>query len=144
VTETHPTIDPDDFAQRYVALWHEPDPDARRARIRELWIDDGRQLVEPPEDVRDGAEAVGFPPPALAVHGYDELEARVTHAYEQFVAPGEYRFQAAGRPARLEAVLTFHWEMVAVDGGDVAATGYDVFLLAPDNRIATSYQFVAS
>jgi hypothetical protein len=141
---THPTIDPDDFASRYVALWHEPDADARRAIIRELWTDDGGQLVEPPEEVRTAASAVGFPAPPLAVHGYGELEARVTHAYEQFVAPGEYRFQAAGRPARLEDVLTFHWEMVPVGGGEVAASGYDVFLLTPDNRIQTSYQFITS
>jgi hypothetical protein len=141
---THPTIDPDDFAARYLALWHEPDTAARRAAIRELWTDDGGQLVEPPEAVREVAKAAGFPPPPLAVHGYDELEARVTHAYEQFIAPGQYRFQAAGRPARLEAVFTVHWEMVPLGGGNIAASGYDVFLLTPDNRIQTSYQFITS
>jgi hypothetical protein len=29
------------LVDRYVALWNEPDPDARRKMIRELWAPDG-------------------------------------------------------------------------------------------------------
>jgi hypothetical protein len=40
----------DDLVGRYVALWNEPDPDTRRATIRELWSSDGSHvLVNPPE-----------------------------------------------------------------------------------------------
>jgi hypothetical protein len=47
-------VDIKQWADRYVAQWNEPDPDARAKLIRELWASDGLQvLVDPPQEVRE-------------------------------------------------------------------------------------------
>jgi alkanesulfonate monooxygenase SsuD/methylene tetrahydromethanopterin reductase-like flavin-dependent oxidoreductase (luciferase family) len=39
----------EELAQRYVALWNDPDPARRRETLRSLWAADGVQLLQPPE-----------------------------------------------------------------------------------------------
>jgi len=135
--------DPGELAQRYVALWNEPDPDVRAAAIRAVWTPDGGQMTSPPQEIVAAARAVGFPPPPLAVRGYHELEARVTHAYEEFIASGKYVFRpVAGQTHRLGDVVTLRWEMLTADGGEVAGAGLDFFTLADDGRIRMDHQFV--
>jgi hypothetical protein len=141
--------DPDELVRRYVALWNEPDPAARRAAIRQVWAPGGGQLTTPPQEIVDAARAVGFPAPPLAVHGYHELDARVDRAHEEFVAPGKYVFRvAAGQTRRLGDVVTMRWEMVPAEdadgdvGGDVAGSGLDFFTLDADGRIVMDHQFV--
>ena len=51
------------LAHRYIALWNETDPAARRRGIEELWSDDAR-YVDPPAD----APIAGFD---VAVTGGD-------------------------------------------------------------------------
>ena len=43
--------DAESFADRYVAVWNEPDPEERRARIAAMWIEDG---VHPTEVLHGG------------------------------------------------------------------------------------------
>lgn len=133
-------LDADELVQLYVAVWTEPDPAARRKAIERLWIEDGAQVLQPPVEIRDAAAALGFANPTLEVHGYDEIEARVARAYEDFVAPGEYTFRASGPAVRLHDVVKFHWEMVPVGGGEAVGGGVDVFVL-DDGRVRTDYQF---
>jgi hypothetical protein len=135
--------DPDELVRRYVALWQEPDPVARAAAIRQVWAPGGGQTTSPPQEVVLAAKAVGFPPPPLAVRGYHELDARVGHAYEQFIGSGEYVFRAVpGQTHRLGDVVTMRWEMVPAGGGEVAGSGLDFFTLADDGRILVDHQFV--
>jgi hypothetical protein len=134
----------DQLTERYVALWNEPDPDRRRDTIRELWTEDGSQVLEPPEEMRSSAAAIGFLAPRLESRGYHALEARVTRAYEDFVGSGQFRFRARANAARLDDVVKFNWEMVPAEGGEVAAVGLDVLILAPDGRIRVDYQFIES
>jgi hypothetical protein len=135
--------DPDELARRYVALWNEPDPAVRAAAIRQVWTPDGGQVTSPPQEIVLAAQAVGFPPPPLAVRGYHELDARVTHAYEEFIGSGKYVFRAvAGQSHRLGDVVTMRWEMLTADGGEVAGAGLDFFTLADDGRIRMDHQFV--
>ena len=42
-------IDPGDLVRRYVAVWQEPDAELRRKAVRELWAEDGAQVLQPPE-----------------------------------------------------------------------------------------------
>ena len=43
-----------ELAEKYVALWNEPDADRRRRMIAELWTQDGRHILQPPAgDPRD-------------------------------------------------------------------------------------------
>jgi len=133
---------PTDLAERYVAVWNETDPEARRATVRELWAAEGAQILRPPRDMLEEAERVGFINPVLEARGHHELEARVTRAYEEFVAPGEFRFRQRGDSTRLGEVLKFGWEMVPAGGGDPVAVGLEFLILDPDGRIRTDYQFI--
>jgi hypothetical protein len=137
-------LDVQRWADRYVAQWNEPDPAARSAFIRELWAPDGVQvLVNPPEAVRDAAAALAVPAPPLEVRGHDALTARVSRAYEMFVAPGEHVFEAADEPVPLmPTVFGIRWSMVSVRTGEVVGGGLDVLALDGDGRIRTDHQFV--
>ena len=138
--------DPTALVDRYVAMWNEPDPDARRAAIRALWSPRGTHLLHsPPQDTRDAATALGFTVPAFNVGGYEGLDARVSHAYEQFVAPGSFVFRRSSDPVRpLPNVVTFEWEMAPTDGGAAAGSGFEVIVLDGDGRIESDHQFVAA
>jgi hypothetical protein len=60
-------IDPKELADRYVAVWIEPDTEQRRKSITQLWAEDGVHVLEPPQEVRETA----------ATHGHDPtLKAR--------------------------------------------------------------------
>ena len=133
------------LVDRYISLWNDPDPDARRKLIREVWRPDGAQvLVDPPQEIRDAAKNIEFPIPPLEVHGYDALEVRVTRAYEMFVAPGEYVFQRSGDAIELlDHVVTWTWDMVTVADGERVGGGADIFVLDEDDRIRVTYQTIA-
>ena len=134
-------IDPERLAQRYVVVWTEPDPATRRKAIEQLWTEDGAHVLHPPVEIRDAAAALGFARTTLEARGYDEIEARVTRAYEEFVAPGDYTFRASGQAVRLHDLVKFRWEMVPVGGGEAVGGGVDVFVLDDDGRVHTDYQF---
>jgi hypothetical protein len=134
-----------ELADRYVAMWNEPDPDRRRGLIREVWSADAQQvLVNPPEQIRAAANDLGILPPALEIHGYDAMEERVTRAFEKFVEPGEYVFELDGTAApQAGGAVTLTWVMRTLADGAVAGSGFDVFTLDADHRIRTDHQFVA-
>jgi hypothetical protein len=137
-------IDPTTLVERYVAVWNEPQPDVRSTAIRELWADGGAHVLQsPPQEIRDAASRLTFPAPALQIRGHEALESRVTHAYEQFIAPGEFVFRRRGEPSRpLPNVVTFGWEMVPTAGGDPVGAGLEVVVLDGAGRIAEDHQFV--
>jgi hypothetical protein len=134
-----------DFARRWVALWTEPDPQARSRQVADLWAPAGAQvLVDPPREVREAATALAFPVPRLEVRGHDEIARRVTQAYAMFVEPGVYTFQAAGDAVFLApALVGLGWEMVAIADGAVAGSGYEVIVLDDDGRIVLDHQHIA-
>jgi hypothetical protein len=132
-----------DLITRYVAVWNEPDAELRRKAIAELWTEDGVQILQPPQEIREPAEALGLTP-VLEARGHTALETRVARAYDAFVAPGEYTFRARPNADRLHNVIKFNWEMVPTSGGTPAAVGLEIFILAPDDRIQTDYQFIES
>ncbi|NEW30467.1 hypothetical protein [Nocardia cyriacigeorgica] len=133
-----------DIATRYVALWNEADPTARRARIEELFTVDGMQLlVDPPAEARKAAADLSIPAPPLSVHGYDALERRVTRAYEMFLASGEYVFAAAGPAVALPAnTVGVAWTMNRRDDGEPQGGGFDLLALDVDGRIVFDHQFI--
>lgn len=131
-----------ELSGRYVALWNEPDAEARRTTVRELWAAEGAQILQPPREMLEKAHRVGFTNPVLEARGHQELEARVTRAYEEFVAPGQFRFRLSGDAARLREVLKFRWEMVPTGGGDPVAVGLEFLILDPHGRIRADYQFI--
>jgi hypothetical protein len=133
---------PTELVERYVAMWNEPDSEARRAMVRERWAPEGAQILQPPLEMLEQARRVGFINPVLAARGHHELEVRVGQAYEEFVAPGEFRFRRRGHATQLGEVVKFGWEMVPVGGGDPAGVGVEFLILDPHGRIRTDYQFI--
>ncbi|MPZ81826.1 MAG: hypothetical protein GEV28_16070 [Actinophytocola sp.] len=132
---------PTELADRYVAVWNEPDPDARRAAVGELWAEDGAHLLQPPEQVVETAAGLGLDP-VFEARGHDALEVRVRLAYEEFVAPGEFTFRRRKDVARVHDVVKLSWEMVSTSDGAVAGGGTDVLVLDATGRIRADYQFI--
>lgn len=115
----------EDLAQRYIHIWNEADPAARRAQVAALWTENGTHYVR----VRE-------------VHGHADLETRVATSHQTNVAERNYWFEVAGLVEPLRDMVKFNWRMVPKGGGAVAATGLIVCLLAEDGRIRIDYQFI--
>jgi hypothetical protein len=130
---------PNELADRYVAIFNEPDPERRRDAVKELWSAGAVQVLNPPQEVREAAAALAMSP-IFESRGHAELEARVARAVEQFSA--KYEFRRSGEAARLQDVLTFRWEAILRDGGEPDGSGRHVFMLDADGRIRRDYLFV--
>jgi hypothetical protein len=131
-----------DLAERYVAMWNEEDPEERRAAVAELWAADGAQILQPPQEILDQAARIGFINPVLEARGHHELEARVTRSYEEFIAPGEFRFRGPNDATQIGDVVKFEWEMVRVGDGEPVGAGLEFVILDPHGQIRLDYQFI--
>ena len=116
MTETASIVD------RYVAVWNEPDPAARRAAIATIWAPGGIEFLEAGTQYR----------------GHAELADRVTRAYETFVGSGKYDVTSAGDVARHDDIITFTAQLTTPAGEtDWAARVF--LLLGPDGLIREDY-----
>ena len=135
-----------DFTRRWFALWTEADPQARSGQVVDLWATNGAQvLVDPPQAMRDAVNELAFPVPRLEVRGHDELDRRVTRAYEMFIEPGEYTFTATGGGGAVllaPGLVGLAWDMVTLADGSVVGAGYDVLVLDDDGRILLDHQHI--
>jgi hypothetical protein len=133
-----------EFAQKYLALWNEPDADRRRRTIAELWTEDGRHILQPPQEIRAIAARPGLAMTAiLQARGYQEIEARAASVYEHWVGSEGLTFRGRDDAERLGDVVKFHWEAVA-KGGELFAVGLVLFVVAADGRIERDYTFVVA
>jgi hypothetical protein len=133
-----------ELAEKYFALWNEADADRRRRTIAELWTEDGRHILQPPQEIREIAARPGIGLKAvLEARGYEEIEARVASAYEHWVGSEGLSFRARDDAERLGDVVKFHWEAVAQDG-EAFAVGLNFLVLAADGRIERDYTFVVA
>ena len=135
-------IGPQELADRYVAVWNEPDAKLRRKAIHELWAEDGVHILQPPQEIRKAAVGLGFTSTTLKARGHNALEVRVTRAYKEFVAPGQFIFKARDNTDRLDNVVKFNWDMVSPGGDEVAGTGLEILIFDEHGRIKTDYQFI--
>ena len=117
------------LADRYAAVWNEPDQAARRRAIEELWAADGVHYVKDRE-----------------YRGHLALEERVRGAYDKNVRLAGNRFRATGNAQALREIVEFNWEMLPANGDRVIAVGLEVLVLDLDNdgRILRDYQFIVS
>jgi hypothetical protein len=133
-----------ELAEKYLALWNEPDGDRRRRLIAELWTQDGRHILQPPQELREIAARPGIGLTAtLEARGHAEIEARATSAYEHWVGSEGLSFRGRDDAERLGDVVTFHWEAVAKDG-EVVAVGLMFLVLAAQGQIERDYTFVVA
>ena len=136
------TREAEQLADRYVALWNEADAERRRRLIAELWTEDGSQILQPPQEMREIAASPGLGLVAtLEARGHAELEARAATSYEHWVGSEGLSFGRRDDAERLGDVVKFHWEAVAKDG-EAFAGGLNVLVLAADGRIERDYTFV--
>ncbi len=130
------------LADRYMALWNEPDADRRRRMIAELWTEDGSQILQPPREMREIAASPGIGLAAtLEARGHTELEARATASYDHWVGSEGLSFRGRDDAERLGEVVKFHWDAITNEG-QTAAVGLNVLVLAADGRIERNYTFV--
>lgn len=121
------TIDSQQLADRYAAVWNEPDPAVRRAEIEQLWRPDGEHFVQTKE-----------------VRGHAALEERVSGAYDKNVRIGGHAFRAVRNAQRLHDVITFNWEMIEPATLEVLAVGLEFLRVDADGRIVSDHQFIVS
>ena len=130
------------LAEKYLALWNEPDADRRRRMIAELWTEDGRHVLQPPQEIRAIAARPGLGMTAiLEARGYVEIEARAASAYEHWVGSEGLSFRGRDDVERLGDVVKFHWEAVAKNG-EVFGVGLSFLVLAGSGRIERDYTFI--
>jgi hypothetical protein len=106
---------------RYLAVWSEPDPAARRAAIAALWAPDGTEFVE-----------------GTQFRGHQELEARIEQAYQEFVGSGRFAVGRADDVARHDDIVTFTIQLNA-PGGEAAWSARVFLLLGADGLIREDY-----
>jgi hypothetical protein len=102
------------IVDRYIAIWNETDADRRRELISQTWADRCR-----------------YADPVAEVAGHDGIEAMVGGFQQQF--PGLI-FVHTGEIEAHHDRLRFSWDLLAPDGGRVAA-GTDVAVVAEDGRL---------
>jgi len=133
-----------ELATRYVALWNEPDPGRRRRMIAGLWREDGRHVLQPPQEMREIAARPGLAMRAiLEARGHGEIEARAASVYEHWVGSEGLTFRGRDDADRLGDLVKFHWEAVAGEG-EVVAVGLSVLELTADGRIARDATYLVA
>ena len=115
------------LAERYVAVWNEANPAARRDAIAQLWLPDGVHYVATRE-----------------ARGYAALEERIIGSHNKNVRDAGHVFRAAKNAQALHGVVTFNWEMIRPATGEVLAVGLEFLQIDADGRIISDFQFIVS
>jgi hypothetical protein len=134
---------PQQIADRYNAIWIEPDPETRRRMIPEIWAPDARHVLDPPQEVREAAAKLSMRS-TFESRGHAELEQRVTSAYEEFIAPGEFTFRGRDDAQRVGDMVKFGWEMIRKSDGETMGVGLEIVELDADGLITRDHQFIES
>jgi hypothetical protein len=113
------------LVERYVAIWNEPDDRARRARIRELWAEDGAHFSLKGE-----------------FRGHDAIAAGVARIFDRCVAQGEFSFRALDTVDAHHGTVKFNWALMPVGGGMARWVGLDFIVLDEEGRITADYEFI--
>jgi hypothetical protein len=113
-----------DITRKYMAVWSEPDPAARRAAIAALWAPDGVEFL-------DGVQ----------FRGHDELDARVARAYDAFFGSGKYTLTGGDDLTVHDDIAAFTVHLTEPDG-EAAWTARVFLLVGPDGQIQEDYHVV--
>jgi SnoaL-like domain len=113
-----------ELISRYVGAWNNPDPVRRRAELASVYARDASIVTA------GGVFA-----------GIDAVAQHVAEVYEEFIAPGRYRFSNGGSVGHHDCIL-FRWEMREVASGELADAGMNLFVRSAAGLIMGDYQFV--
>lgn len=114
--------DIDHIADRYVAVWNEPDSELRRTAVADLWASDAVELIEEAE-----------------FRGHQELIPRIAGAYKAFVESGLFAVTSANDARGHHDSVTVTIKLIP-PAGDVAWAARVVLLLGEDGRIRSDHQ----
>ncbi len=109
-------------ADRYIAVWNEPDAESRRQAVAALWTEDGT-----------------YTDPLAVVEGHEALAAMIIGVREQF--PGLV-LRLLGDIDAHHDVARFGWELVPEGGGESLVVGFDVAVVAAYGRLRNVYGFL--
>jgi hypothetical protein len=106
----------------YLQIWNEPDADARKRAIDNVFADDA-----------------SYTDPLVAVEGRDAIGAVVAGAREQF--PGLV-FRLIQNVDAHHNIARFTWELVPEAGGEAIVIGFDVAVADASGKIRSVYGFI--
>lgn len=110
-----------EIVSRYVAVWGEPDPQARRAAIEGLWAPDGAEFLE-----------------GIQFRGHAELDAGIDHAYNEFIGSGRFVIGRADDLTSHGDLVTFTVQLLG-PGNEVGWSARVFLLLDDDGTIREDY-----
>ena len=114
-----------DIANRYAAVFNEPDPGTRRTAIAAIWSQDARVYT-----------------PAAEYAGLAAIEERVRAAHEKWVRDEGFVFRPLGPAEEHHGGVRFRWEMIPAADGPAASAGAHFLVLDADGLIRHDYQFI--
>jgi hypothetical protein len=120
-TETIMTINPNDIAERYIALWNERDAGARREILAEEWAADATYVD-----------------PLMAGRGAAEIDALIAGAQARF---STFSFRLTGKPDGFGENVRFSWSFGPGDFAGAPIEGTDIVVVR-DGKIASVTGFV--
>jgi hypothetical protein len=115
--------DVNDFVERYVAVWNEPDSERRRERIAALWAPDGSSLHR-----------------TLEPRGHAAIESRVAASYDKWVHGRGCTFRSANHAFGHHDAVMCNWEMVSPEGV-VISLGLSFLIFDRYGLVQTELQF---
>lgn len=116
-------IDYNKLADRYVAIWNEPDPLIRRKLIDEVWAEDG-----------------AYHNRLFTVWGRDMIENIISAAHADYSAKG-FMFKSQNCSYGHHNGVRIGWVLVASGTGEVDTVCEDFLMLNDDGQIVLDYQF---
>ena len=111
----------DDIAHRYIDLWNETDPVARRRKVAALWTPEGT-----------------YTDPLADVTGHDAIDGFVAAAQQQLEG---FEFRLLGGVDAHHGQARFRWEAGPV-GADAPVVGFDVVVADADGRLERVHGFL--
>jgi hypothetical protein len=111
----------DEMTERYIAVWNETDPEARRKAVDDLFTEDARYVD-----------------PLGVAEGRDAIAATIGTVQDQF--PG-FRFRLAGPVDGHHDQARFAWEL-GPEGGEAPIAGFDVVVTDGASRLRSIFGFL--
>jgi hypothetical protein len=114
-----------ELAQRYLAVWNEPDPQARRSAVAQIWSKDARCCT-----------------PAADYVGLEAIQGRVAAAHDKWVQQEGFLFRPRGTVDEHHGGMRVRWDMTPSAGGEPVSSGEQFLLLDDEGRVRYDYQFM--
>jgi hypothetical protein len=114
--------DPKHIAERYIALWNEPDPAVRRALLAQDWTD-----------------TATYVDPQARVRGIAEIDALIGGVQQRFP---NFSFRLIRKPDGHGENVRFSWSLGPGDYVDAPIEGTDFAVLEEDGRIVAVTGFL--